>query len=147
MIRHTLAYGSAVIVTLLLPVVGHSGPADDNTISTSDIAHYLVTPVFDVLDCGAEGYVQAAEVDEHLGELHQRLPMTLAFHFTKLDLDDEPKRAELRKIDRHIKQQIDTNDDHIVSRIEYRIYMIDLLERIDADGDGEVTREDLATLN
>ncbi|MEL6302778.1 MAG: hypothetical protein AAFV47_06045 [Pseudomonadota bacterium] len=131
----------AGILVLTAPV---SLLANEDEFDDFDLARFLIPPVFTVLDCTNEGYVQAAEVDEHLGELHQRYPMTLRYHLYQMSSLEPGRKEMLAKLDQVARQKIDSNGDSVVSRTEYRTFLIQLLERVDLDGDGEVSREDLA---
>lgn len=115
----------------------------ESTFSQMEQARFVLEPVFDVLDCGLVGHVEAAEVDEHLGELHHSFRMTLAFHLGRLNDDEHERRAELTALNASVIDALDADDDSQISMIEYRNYLVDLIESVDEDHDGEVSRKDL----
>jgi hypothetical protein len=106
-------------------------------------AWFVLEPVFDVLDCGLEGYIQAGEVAEHLPELHRSYSMVMTYHMNVLKPNDE-ERERLADIHRYVTSAMDKDKDGSVSRFEYGEYVIDLIEATDDDGDAEVTREELS---
>ncbi|MEM1092826.1 MAG: hypothetical protein AAGB27_04595 [Pseudomonadota bacterium] len=112
--------------------------------SEQELAAFLLYPMFDVLDCTQQGFIEAAEVDEHL-----------AFLFTPLDRDRSmaltPNEYVLAKTpEDRVRQELifaraDSNGDRRLTVAEYRLRLIDLIDAADDNGDGEVTRSELAS--
>ena len=136
--RHALA------LILIVVSLGYQPAAlADPPFSQLEQARFVLEPVFDVLDCGLVGHVEAAEVDEHLGELHHSFQMTLAYHLNRLADDEQQKKAELKALNDSVVIALDADENSQISMIEYRNYLINLIESVDADQDGEVSRKEL----
>lgn len=143
----TLAW--CCVVLLLLPAVASAAeeppasPAAAAPIGDDELARFLLLPVFDILDCTNQGFIEAGEVDEHFPVLFN--------HFDK-DFDRSLARSEYvgsRDAEEALLQArmfdaMDTNSDDVVSTREYRAQVIRLIAVVDYDGDGEVTPEELA---
>ncbi len=123
-----------------------ASPADIGVIGDlgdDDLARFLLVPVFDILDCTNQGFIEAGEVDEHFPVLFN--------HFDK-DLDRSLERKEYvrsrdagqARLEARMFDDMDTNSDDRVSAREYRAQVIHLIAAVDYDGDGEVTPEELA---
>ncbi len=106
-------------------------------------AWFVIEPAFDTLDCVDEGFVQAAEVDEHLPQLQQGFSMLMTYH-AKVGQPDDDEYNRLAEIDSYVRSAMDTNEDGDVSALELRAYLMELIEAADDDGDGVVTRDELA---
>ena len=143
----------AVLGALLLMVAGVAAASDDppassaaavsDDIGDDDLARFLLVPVFDILDCTSQGFIEAGEVDEHFPVLFN--------HFDK-DLDRAIVRSEYvgsrdsrkTQLEARMFEQMDRNSDGVVSPREYRAQVIRLIDSVDYDGDGEVTPAELA---
>lgn len=113
--------------------------------SERELARFLLTPVFDILDCTQQGFIEAGEVDEHL-----------SFMFTPLDRDqsmaitpDEfvlASRSEDRRMQEAVFSLADQNADGRLTVMEYRIRLMSMINSADDNGDGEVTQQELAAM-
>ncbi len=138
-----------IIVMLAMPSLaaagaelsGNSVPPD--AADEREQARFLIEPIFDLLDCGDEGYVQAGEVDEHLGELHRALGMARQYHENVNPGLSDTERNDLIRIESALRDDMDADGDDYVTKLEYRVRLIHLIHASDVDGDGEVTRDEL----
>lgn len=123
-----------------LPVSAVAAVSDD--IGDDDLARFLLVPVFDILDCTSQGFIEAGEVDEHFPVLFN--------HFDK-DLDRTIARSEYvgsrdsrrTRLQARMFDEMDSNSDGVISPREYRAQVIRLIDAVDYDGDGEVTPAEL----
>ncbi|MEM8683036.1 MAG: hypothetical protein AAGF72_06370 [Pseudomonadota bacterium] len=106
------------------------------------LAEHMLLPIFDILDCTGQGFLEAGEVDEHFPNLFgyhdidrdRRLTLTEFQHKT-----DKQKQL----LDERLFRQMDRDRDNFVSTREYRDTLIDIIQSVDADGDGETTMAEL----
>lgn len=116
-----------------------SGEAPDAAVQ----AWFVLTPSFDTLDCTNEGFISAAEVDEHLLTLQHEFSMAMTFHQNTSKPDDQAQK-QLLEINDFLVQAMDQDADGLISAFEYRSYVIELIGQADIDGSGDVTPEELS---
>ena len=120
-----------------------ASPAAPATIGDDDLARFLLLPVFDILDCTNQGFIEAGEVDEHFPVLFNHFDKDFDRYLARSEYvgsrDSEQALLQARMFD-----AMDTNSDGVVSTREYRAQVIRLIAAVDYDGDGEVTPEELA---
>lgn len=116
--------------------------AEELAIKDADLARYLFVPVFDILDCTDQGFIEPGEIDEHFPVLFN--PMsggeTRVLDREAFVTSEDPAEAELQA---SLFARLDADRDERVSAREYRDGLYQLLEQMDGDGDYEVTMDEL----
>lgn len=116
--------------------------AADELRETQELAGYIVAPVFDMLDCTDQGFIESGEVDEHFPLLFNHYDRNLD---SSLALGEflgasDGREAELK---RRMFADMDRNGNERVSPREYRDGVIALIRATDNNSDGEVTMVEL----
>jgi hypothetical protein len=135
----------APLVAVALSLTSAASAQATEAVGDHAQAKFIITPIFELLDCGDEGYVQAGEVDEHLGELYQNLHWARRYHEYVEPAMSDADKASLARTEEALLDSMDSNADDEVSRLEYRARLIELIVLSDIDGDGEVTLAELET--
>lgn len=133
----------ALLVAASSALISATGQAEDRETTSGELARHLLLPIFDILDCTDQGFLEAGEVDEHFPNLfgyHDRnrdFSLSLREYAVSGDVNK-------RRMDQLLFERMDNNSDGKVSPLEYRSEVMSIIESMDADGDGETSLEELA---
>lgn len=142
--KHSSALIAAPLLAAMLTATdeGRAGEAESSADETRKLAETLIVPVFDMLDCTDQGFIESGEVDEHFPLLFNHYDRNLDSSLTAEEFAGrgDADEAELR---RRMFADMDRNDNGRVSPREYRDGIIALIRASDSNSDGEVTMAEL----
>ena len=110
---------------------------------TPENAAAILRPIFAVLDCEQQGFVQQPEIDEHFSQLLSRVDRDRSRIISR----DEYARASQQVTDATLQwryNQIDRDGNGKVSAKEYRDHLYAMHELADLNRDGEVSEQELS---
>ena len=115
---------------------------DEPGTSDADLARFLFVPVFDILDCTQQGFIEAGEIDEHLPILFNPLSRgeTRILGRDAFVTSEDADEAALQE---QLFETMDGNHDELVSAREFRDTLVRLLDEMDSNGDDEITMDEL----
>lgn len=133
-----------LVLCATLPVIGaaHAGEADANPEEHRKLAETLIVPVFDMLDCTDQGFIESGEVDEHFPLLFNHYDRNLDSSLTAEEFAGKGEGREAERM-RRMFADMDKNGNDRVSPREYRDGIIALIRAFDSNSDGEVTMAEL----
>ena len=130
----------------LCVAIGTSALADtldtDEKITEADLARHTLIPVFDILDCTNQGFIDGGEIDEHFPVLFNHFDRNGDAMLGRKEYvsSDDAGKARLQAA---MFDGMDTDADGKVTSREYRDQVIHLIRVADSDDDDEVTMQEL----
>ncbi len=134
---------SRILVALLVVFAAGASGSEQTEPSTGELARHLLLPIFDLLDCTDQGYIEAGEVDEHFPSLFGYHDKNRDFRLSRREYLSRVDDAKAR-LDLLLFKRMDEDKDDSVTTFEYRGEVMSLIRSMDADGDGETTLEELS---
>lgn len=119
-----------------------AGESNDDMQLLRQQASAFLVPVFDILDCTDQGFIESGEVDEHFAQVFNPMDRNRSRSLSRSEYLRYGS-AETLSLREAAFDGIDTDRDQSVSALEFRSYLFQIIEIADTDGDGEVTREEL----
>jgi hypothetical protein len=123
-------------------VAEHGAPAAPAPMNRASAAALALKPLFNALDCERGGVIRPNEVDEHMAQV---------LGIYDRDGSRTISRAEYLRTDEGVARErraalfdaSDTTPDGVLSAKEFSRHIVALMDAVDANRDGEVTRLEL----
>ncbi|MEE2733281.1 MAG: hypothetical protein VYA55_20850 [Pseudomonadota bacterium] len=104
-------------------------------------AVHFIQPIFSVLDCEKKGEIEAGEIDEHFAELYFFVDRDRSRTISLQEFSASMSHSSAQQ-DAYLFQQMDTNQDQLVSIMEYRQFVFEVLQVADTDRNGSVDEDE-----
>jgi Ca2+-binding EF-hand superfamily protein len=142
---NSLRFVAVVLLVAMLSATdeARAGDAGSNVDETRKLAEMLIVPVFDMLDCTDQGFIESGEVDEHFPLLFNHYDRNLDSSLSAEEFAGRADDADTAELKRRMFADMDRNDNGRVSPREYRDGIIALIRAFDSNSDGEVTMAEL----